>query len=104
MMTNLNSRMLLHRHMNKFDIPDVKAGVLVLKVDPRYPAYNAGVRPGDVIVACNNKPVKKTNEIFNILGYDTKKTVTLEIIRGRHEKVLLEFTPSPEMPVSSIWK
>jgi serine protease Do len=47
----------------RYEIPkDVKAGVVVVAIEPNTPAAGSGLEEGDVIVAINNKPVQSLAE------------------------------------------
>jgi S1-C subfamily serine protease len=71
----------------------VKEGVLVVRVVPGSAAAKAGLRSttrdengelvlGDVITAVDGKPVKKTNDLFTLLGnHKVGDTVTLDVQR-----------------------
>lgn len=43
-------------------------GAVVAQVIPGSPAYDAGIRPGDVIVAANGKAITDAGEIRNLVG------------------------------------
>jgi serine protease Do len=45
-------------------LPTQNSGVLVEGVDRSAPAYSAGLRPGDIILEVNRKPVKSAQEAF----------------------------------------
>lgn len=78
----------------------VDKGAVVLNVSSNSPAEKAGLRPtrqtrsgrirlGDVIVAIDDKPVKKANDYFDILEkYKNGDTVTLTVLRDDEEKKL----------------
>jgi S1-C subfamily serine protease len=104
MMANLNSQMILYRRLAKPELSSIQEGVLVLKADTRYPAHQAGIRSGDVIVSCNGRPVRTATDIFRALGFDTEKSVTLGIVRDQNEALNVSFKPSSEMPKYSMWK
>ncbi|HEY7424752.1 MAG TPA: trypsin-like peptidase domain-containing protein [Gemmataceae bacterium] len=71
----------------------VAKGALIVNVLPQGPAAKAGLRPtkrtssrhihlGDVIVAIDDKPVEKANELFDVLEkYKIGDEVTLTLIR-----------------------
>eukprot|EP00871_Galdieria_phlegrea_P001089 jgi/Galph1/1981/GphlegSOOS_G642.1 len=60
----------------------VTYGVLVPQVLPGSPADRGGLRPGDVIIEFDEKPVKSTREFLDILGYRVEKPIRITIIRG----------------------
>lgn len=55
-------------------------GVLVARVDPRSPAATVGLRPGDVIMSVNRRPVTKLREFLNAVK--GKDTLLLNVRRG----------------------
>ncbi len=58
-------------------------GVLVALVEPRSPAEQAGLQPGDVILSFNGKPVKNANELPRVVAATKPGTsVTLDTWRG----------------------
>jgi S1-C subfamily serine protease len=68
-------------------------GVLIVRTLPDSPAQKAGLRStkrdengevvlGDVITALDGKPVRKTNDLFSLLGkYGVGDEVTLDVVR-----------------------
>ena len=62
----------------------VSEGLLVVRVVPGLPAEKSGIREGDIIISANNKPVKKTSDLREVLEDSIDKGyVTLEIARGK---------------------
>jgi serine protease Do len=57
--TDLTSKV---RH--QFDLPDDLAGALVVNVDPDSPAFESGIRPGDVIMDVNRQKVKSASDFI----------------------------------------
>ena len=56
-------------------------GVVVAEVAPGSPAWSHGLRPGDVIVAVNRKPVRNLAE-FNAAISQAERAVALDVLRG----------------------
>lgn len=56
-------------------------GVLVVTVEADTPAWNAGLREGDVIVSANRRPVETPDEIFMVVE-ETGLPILLNVRRG----------------------
>lgn len=66
---------------------DNKQGAAINRIDNDSPAAKAGLEPGDVIVAANNRPVKNSQDIRNIVGLlQIGDKVTIEYYRGNEKK------------------
>ncbi len=64
-----------------------KRGAVVSRVEPNSPAAAAGLRPGDVIVAVNGKPVKSSTDLRNRIGLmERGQKVRLTLLRDGREK------------------
>ena len=61
-----------------------------LQLQPRWtdsPAKNAGIEPGDVIIAADGKPIDRVSTLQRIIrGHKPGETVTLEVMRFGEKK------------------
>ncbi|MGE3360714.1 MAG: S1C family serine protease [Acidimicrobiia bacterium] len=77
----------------RFGLPS-DDGVLVLDAEPSQPAAEAGIRPGDVIVAFDGTDLRTVEDLLaEIARSRPGDTVTLEVLRGT-ERVELDATLS----------
>lgn len=71
----------------------IAAGGETAAEDGEGPAYRAGVRDGDLLVAINGEPVSSVDDIHHILGeWPLDRAMALVLIRG---KAKLEFEVMP---------
>jgi S1-C subfamily serine protease len=82
------------RRVSRFYQLGQETGILVISVEPSSPAQQAGVRPGDIIVAYENKPIGEVDELHRFL-IDEKigERSVLSAIRGQ-EKIDFVVYPS----------
>lgn len=60
-----------------------KTAVMVLEVEPNGPAHKAGVVIGDILVAINNKPVTRLEDVqAHLAGENIGKSVNAQFLRG----------------------
>ena len=60
------------------------SGALVANVTDQSPAFNAGIKPGDIIIAINGAPLGKMLEIDSVLQkYQAGNQVMMKILRGK---------------------
>ncbi len=80
----------------RYDLP-ADSGVLVVEVDSRGPAYEAGMRVGDVIIQIGSHPVKQMKDILMALSkLAIKEEVEVGFIRlNAKRKALLRLKESP---------
>ena len=80
----------------RYDLP-ADSGVLVVEVDSRGPAYEAGMRVGDVIIQVGSHPVKEMKDILMSLSkLAIKEEVEVGFIRlNAKRKALLRLKESP---------
>jgi len=80
----------------RYDLP-ADSGVLVVEVDSRGPAYEAGMRVGDVIIQIGAHPVKQMKDILMALSkLAIKEEVEVDFIRlNAKRKALLRLKESP---------
>ncbi|MCI8594853.1 MAG: PDZ domain-containing protein [Oscillospiraceae bacterium] len=65
---------------------DGEDGAVVFKINRHSDAYQQGLRVGDVITACNGKPVADIDGLLNAKeGLDIGETVTLTVLRNEKE-------------------
>ena len=60
------------------------SGALVIRMARNSEAYNAGVRPGDVIVGFNGRPVEDPSQLFRMVAdAPIGSTATIRVLRNR---------------------
>lgn len=83
----LSLRDLTPREKAKFGVD----GVLVVGVSPGSPAYESGLRPGDVIMSVNYKRIRSVREFYNILESlkEAGKTKVLLHVRRQNSSLYI---------------
>ena len=77
------------RAVVRFHDLSADTGALVLSAEANGPANKAGLRPGDVIVALEGKPVDGVDSLHRLLTDDVaERSVTATIIRGSEKLTL----------------
>jgi len=62
------------------------SGFIVTQIESGSPAYKAGLRVGDVIVAANGKPIRSTRDMHNLVGLQRLgETIVLSMYRNGDE-------------------
>ena len=78
----LNLQDIDHELANSFGLPDLQ-GVIVAGVYRRAPAYQAGLKAGDIITGINHVPIKGTRKALNTIAALTPdKNVVLTYLRN----------------------
>ncbi|MDR4516587.1 MAG: Do family serine endopeptidase [Nitrosomonas sp.] len=71
---------------DSFGLDNVE-GALVGGVLKDGPADKAGIKPGDILIAIENQPVRNSSELLNkVAALSPGETVTVKIIRNKQEK------------------
>lgn len=71
--------------LREFFGADANRGVLVTSVGPDSPAWDAGLRAGDVVVGVNGEPVRVPGDLPGRMSRD-QETVTLRVVRDHEEQ------------------
>ncbi len=80
----------------RYDLPSDQ-GVLVVEVDPRGPAYESGLRVGDVLIGIGSQDIKQMKDVLSALSKHTvREEVDLHFLRmgtKRSTRLLLRESP-----------
>lgn len=74
-------------------------GAIITQVEPRSPAAQAGIRPGDIVVAFNGLPIRSSTQLRNRIGLtrvDEQVELTLER-NGSQRAVRVRIEPGREI-------
>jgi S1-C subfamily serine protease len=72
-------------------LPADTRGVLINEVEPDSPAANAGLAPGDVIVAVNGQPILDFDNLrLNVANNKPGEQIRLDVLRPGGERATLE--------------
>jgi S1-C subfamily serine protease len=84
--------------LHPVQLPDGRAGLIILSIEPNGPAAQAGVFLGDVLLTLAGKPVRDTDDVQEHLGADrVGKPVTAELVRGG-AALKLDLVPGERRP------
>jgi HtrA serine peptidase 2 len=92
-MLSLTPEIVAEMRMRQSNFPDVDYGVLVYRVIVGSPAYNGGLRPGDIITKINDEEVKSASDVY--AAVEKSKTLKLSVQRGT--EATITFTVTPEV-------
>ena len=77
----------------RFSIKEGDAGVIVVKIDPASKAFEAGIRPGDMVTQINQKDIATIEDYKKaVLKLKTKERILL-LIRRKGEDLFLTIRP-----------
>jgi serine protease Do len=66
----------------RFGLSSSDSGVLIIEVSPRSPAYEAGLRPGDVVVQIGSYQIKQIADILSALSkFSIGENVIITLVR-----------------------
>ena len=84
--------------VNAFNLEN-KHGAAISRIESNSPAAKAGLEPGDIIVAANDRPVKSSQDISNIVGLlQIGDKVTIDYFHGNEKKSVTATIGKPEQP------
>ena len=84
--------------VNAFNLEN-KHGAAINHIESNSPAAKAGLEPGDIIVAANEKPVKNSQDIRNIVGLlQVGDSVTIDYYRGNDKRSVVATIGKQEIP------
>jgi C-terminal processing protease CtpA/Prc len=64
--------------------PYLRAGIIIITVDPRKEAQRTDLRPGDLILGSNGQAVAEVGDLIRAMkALDPGKTIELDVVRGR---------------------
>jgi len=64
--------------------PYLRAGIIIVTVDPRKEAQKIDLRPGDLILGSNGQAVAEVGDLIRAMkALDPGKTIELDVVRGR---------------------
>ncbi len=84
--------------VNAFDLEN-KQGAVISRIESNSPAARAGLEPGDIIVAINNKPAKNSYDIRNMIGLmQIGEQVNIDYYRNNKKLSTVATIGKPQRP------
>ena len=72
----------------KLKLPDGQ-GLMVEKVEPKSPADKAGLKPQDVLLKANDKPLGDLRDLLKLMNEVKEGQVTFDVLRaGKHQSIV----------------
>ncbi len=82
--------------VNAFNLEN-KQGAVISRIESNSPAAKAGLEPGDIIVAANDRAVKNSHDIRNIVGLlQIGDSVKIDYFHGTEKKQVITTIGKPE--------
>ncbi|MEM4533073.1 MAG: trypsin-like peptidase domain-containing protein, partial [Desulfurococcaceae archaeon] len=79
----------INRNLARMYGLSIDRGVIVIRVEPGSPAYDSGIREGDIIVKANDREIVKPSDLRRVIEESIdNKYVVLEIVRDRRRYVV----------------
>ena len=76
-------------------LPD-KQGLLVEAVEPKSPAAAAGIKPNDVLLKANDKPLADLHDVLKLINEVKEGKLTLQLLRdGKPQTVVATLAKRP---------
>lgn len=92
-LTGLVARELTPELARRFGIDENEKGVVVLKADPSGKVFEAGIRPGDIILQINQKTITNLEEYKSAASLIKKKERILFLIRRKGQDLFVTIKP-----------
>ncbi len=83
----------IHRRVVRFHRLPLETGILVVSVEPGSPASAAGLREGDIIVACGETPVSGVDDLHRLLTADAVGVAAQLMLLRNSKKIFLDVIP-----------
>ncbi|MBF0428324.1 MAG: Do family serine endopeptidase [Magnetococcales bacterium] len=65
------------------------SGAVVTKIGTGSAAYKAGLRPGDVVIEANGRPIRQATDLHNLAGFvPVGEKLTMKFIRDKQERAI----------------
>ncbi|MBF0190298.1 MAG: Do family serine endopeptidase [Magnetococcales bacterium] len=82
---------------NAFGLKGRNGGAAVTRVVVGSAAYQAGLRPGDVVIEANGQPVRGASDLHNVIGLAmVGDRITMKLIRENREQTVNVVLSNPE--------
>jgi serine protease Do len=88
-LTGVSVRELTPELARRFGLGDAASGVVVVRIDPNSPAFEGGIRPGDLIMQVNQQDIASIEDFKKAVAKLRKKDRTLVLIRRKSEELYL---------------